>query len=139
MSSLFKTQRLVEFRDTDMGGVMHFSSLFCMMAAAGHELLRELGLSVYDETPDGAISFPRVSARCDYQSPARCEDVLDIEVTVTRVGEKSVTYDFTFFHQGKQLAQGQMTSVCCRIDQGKPPEPIPIPEAIANKLKANDP
>jgi hypothetical protein len=27
-----------------------------------------------------------------------------------------------------------MTCVCCRVEHGKPPESIPIPEAVAKEL-----
>ena len=96
MSTPFHTTRLVEFSDTDMAGIMHFSAFFRYMEAAEHELLRSMGFSVYSEIDGHPVSFPRVAASCEYHSPARCEDVLEIDVTVQRVGEKSVTYGFAF-------------------------------------------
>lgn len=137
MAGPYRTQRLVEFHDTDMAGVAHFTAFFRYMESAEHELLRSLGLSVFSgaDDQDGAISFPRVSARCDYRAPARCEDVLDIEVNVVRVGAKSVSYEFSFSLEGNALASGQMTSVCCRIVPDKPPESIPIPLSAATKLR----
>src|SRR5438094_10678058 len=78
----FHTSRLVEFADTDMAGIMHFASFYRYMESAEHELLRSLGLSVYSEIGGVPITFPRVAASCDFHSPARCEDVLEIDVTV---------------------------------------------------------
>lgn len=135
MTTPFHTTRFVEFSDTDMAGIMHFSAFFRFMEGAEHALLRSLGLSVFNELGGEVITFPRVSATCDYHSPARCEDVLEIVVTVERVGNKSVTYGFTFIHQGRDVAQGKMTSVCCRIKHGGPPISIPIPDEIATKLR----
>ena len=94
MPTPFHTSRFVEFADTDMAGIMHFSAFFRYMEAAEHELLRSLGFSVYSEIDGDVVSFPRVAASCEFHSPARCEDVLDIDVTVRRVGTKSVTYGF---------------------------------------------
>ena len=82
MPSPFRTSRLVEFADTDMAGIMHFSSFFRYMEAAEHELLRNLGFSVYTEIDADVVSFPRIAAKCEFHSPARCEDVLDIAVTI---------------------------------------------------------
>jgi 4-hydroxybenzoyl-CoA thioesterase/acyl-CoA thioester hydrolase len=135
MSSSFHTSRLVEFADTDMAGIMHFSSFFRYMEAAEHELLRNLGFSVYAEIDGDVVSFPRVAASCEFHSPARCEDVLDIDVTVRRVGTKSVTYGFAFSQHGRDVATGEMTSVCCRVPHGEPPVPIPIPDVVADKLR----
>ena len=57
------------------------------------------------------------------------------DVAIERLGEKSITYAFHFNHNGKEVAEGSMTSICCRID-AEPPESIPIPPRIAEKLKA---
>jgi len=136
MPSPFHTSRLVEFHDTDMAGIMHFASFFVYMESAEHELIRSLGMSIHSIVEDEHISFPRVHASCDYSSPARCEDVLDIAIAVTRLGTKSVTYEFRFTRDGHQIAAGTMTSVCCRVTPGKPPLSRPIPPEMAEGLKA---
>jgi acyl-CoA thioester hydrolase len=135
MPTSYQTKRLVEFSDTDMAGIMHFSAYFRYMEAAEHELLRSIGLSVYTEIDGAAVSFPRVAASCNYSSPVRCENVLDIDVSVKRVGTKSVTYGFRFAHTGREVATGEMTSVCCRVVHGQPPVSMPIPDAFAQKLR----
>jgi acyl-CoA thioester hydrolase len=135
MSNSFHTRRMVEFSDTDMAGIMHFSAYFRYMEAAEHELLRSFGLSVYSEIDGAVVSFPRVAASCNYTSPVRCENVLDIDVSVKRVGVKSVTYVFRFTHNGRDVATGEMTSVCCRVEHGKAPVSIPIPDDFAAKLR----
>jgi 4-hydroxybenzoyl-CoA thioesterase/acyl-CoA thioester hydrolase len=126
---------MVEFSDTDMAGIMHFSAFFRYMEAAEHALLRSLGFSVYTEIHGDVVTFPRVAASCEFHSPARCEEVLDIDVTVNRVGTKSVTYAFHFTQQGRDVASGQMTSVCCRVPHGQAPVSIPIPDEVATKLR----
>jgi YbgC/YbaW family acyl-CoA thioester hydrolase len=135
MPEPFQTSRLVEFHDTDMAGIMHFASFFVYMESAEHELLRSLGLSVHTQLEDEHISFPRVSASCNYVSPARCEDKLDIAVAVARIGTKSVTYEFRFTRGGAEIATGSMTAVCCRVAVGKPPVSRAIPAEVAAKLK----
>jgi acyl-CoA thioester hydrolase len=134
MPGPFKTSRLVEFADTDMAGIMHFSAFFRFMEAAEHALLRSLGLSVYSKVNGEIVTFPRVAASCEYHSPARCEEDLGIDVTVERVGTKSVTYGFAFSHEGRKVATGKMTSVCCRVPTGGVPVSIPIPDEVAAKL-----
>lgn len=136
MGQSFHTTRRVEFRDTDAAGIAHFSVFFVYMEQAEHELLRHLGLSVMFHDESGKISFPRVGARCDYQRAVKFEDVIDIEVSIVRLGTKSVTYEFNFTHQGQAVASGQTTTVCCRLSDTAPPESIPIPGWIAEKLSA---
>jgi 4-hydroxybenzoyl-CoA thioesterase/acyl-CoA thioester hydrolase len=84
----------------------------------------------------GTISWPRVSAKCDFRSAARFEDLLQIEVRIIRLGAKSITYAHRFVKDGQELATGEITAVCCRIQDNKPPESMPIPTAIAAKLRA---
>jgi len=134
MSAPFLTSRRVEFSDTDAAGIMHFTAFFRLMEQAEHELLRSVGLSVEMHDSGGKLSWPRVSARCDYQAAARFEDVLEIEVRIKRLGNRSVTYAHRISRDRTQLAIGEITAVCCRIVPGKPPQPVPIPADIADKL-----
>ncbi|TWT43303.1 acyl-CoA thioesterase [Botrimarina hoheduenensis] len=136
MPATFRFRRMVDFSDTDMAGIMHFAAFFRFMESAEHALLRSLGLSIYQQHEEGvALSFPRVSARCDYHSPARCENELDIEVVVHRLGTSSITYGFRFSHADHELAVGEMTSVCCLIQEGVRPKPTPLPQDIVALLK----
>ena len=136
MPEPFHTSRLVEFHDTDMAGIMHFASFFVYMESAEHELLRSLGLSVHSRLEEEHISFPRVSASCNYVSPARCEDILDIAITVARIGTKSVTYQFHITRGDAEIATGSMTAVCCRVSPGEPPVSRAIPPDMVEKLKS---
>jgi 4-hydroxybenzoyl-CoA thioesterase/acyl-CoA thioester hydrolase len=131
----FRTRRRVEFRDTDAAGLMHFSSFFVYMEQAEHEFLRSIGLSVLEREGDGAVTWPRVWAVCDYCRPLRFEDEFEIEVAVERLGERSVTYVFRFLHEGQDAATGRITVVCCRVDKTAPVQSTAIPSRIAEKLR----
>ena len=134
MAHHYKTTRRVEFRDTDAAGIAHFSVFFVWMEQAEHELLRQLGLSVHIADDQGIVSFPRVAARCDYQRPVKFEDLLDVEVTIVRLGKKSVTYECTFTQNGLPVASGETTTVCCRLTGDGTPKSINIPSWIVEKL-----
>lgn len=140
MSARFRTTRRVEFSDTDAAGIMHFSAFFRFMEQAEHDLLRSVGLSVVmnDEVTQaggGKLSWPRVHAHCDFRAPAHYEDVVDIDVTITRLGEKSASFEFRFLLHDKELATGEITSVCCRMTPGRPPQGVVIPEWYRVKLQ----
>jgi YbgC/YbaW family acyl-CoA thioester hydrolase len=130
MSTPFHTTRRIEFVDTDMAGIVHFSNFFRFMETAEVEFLRSRGLSVAMSWSGQRLGFPRVAASCDYLRPARFEDVLDIAVTVRNVGRKSVTYGFEFSLRGEAVAQGQVTSVCCRVYDDHSFESVEIPSDI---------
>ena len=133
----FTYQRRIEFSDTDMGGIVHFSRFFVFMETAEHEFLRACGTHV-DRTVDGVrISWPRVSATCDYRSPARFGDVVDIRVRVVRRGVKSMTYGFEFRCGDTLLAEGKTTAVCCIMHAKRGPEPVAIPDWFSKAVEGD--
>jgi acyl-CoA thioester hydrolase len=134
----FRTTRRIEFGDTDMAGIVHFANFFRFMEAAETEFLRSRGLSVCWKEPGGeGFGFPRVSASCDFFKPARFEDVLDIAVTVEKVGGKSVTYRFDFSLDGAKVAAGTITTVYCRHLPGNRLESADIPDPVRAKLEGD--
>jgi acyl-CoA thioester hydrolase len=132
----FHTTHRVEFHETDMAGIVHFSNFFRYMECAEVELLRARGLSVAMPWEGVNLAFPRVAAKCDYLQSARFEEVLNIAVTIERIGEKSVTYGFEFSRGGEVLARGAVTSVCCRVEPGHRLDAIPIPASYRARLEA---
>ena len=71
MAEPFRTIRRVEFHETDMAGIVHFSNFFRYMEAAEHEFLRSRGLSVVLDWEGQRLTFPRVAASCDFRRPLR--------------------------------------------------------------------
>jgi acyl-CoA thioester hydrolase len=130
----FRTQRRVDFCDTDVAGIVHFSNFFRYMEAAEVAFLRERGLNVSFDFEGQHLGFPRVSVHCDYEKPARFDELLDIDVTLEKVGTKSVSCSFVISRNGEILARGAMTSVCCLKGDGGRLEPIEIPATIRAKL-----
>jgi 4-hydroxybenzoyl-CoA thioesterase/acyl-CoA thioester hydrolase len=125
---------MVQWHDTDAARIAHFSAYFRWMEEAEHEFLRHLGLSVLSHDAEGEISWPRVSVSCNYSAAVKFEDVLDIEVAIERLGEKSATYVFALSNAGRPVARMRLTAVCCRLLEDGPPRGIRIPEQIAMKL-----
>ncbi len=135
MAEKFITKRRVEFCETDAAGIVHFASYLCYMEQAEHELLRSLGLSVCEPQADGwHLSWPRVHVECDFQGTAKFEDVLQISVSVPRLGKKSVTYDFEFERGVEKIAKGRVTAVCCNVKSGQPLQSVFIPQKYSELL-----
>src|SRR5687768_16291643 len=130
----FRTTRRVEFRDTDMAGIMHFSAFFTVLESVEHEFLRSLGLSVVMSDEEGQLGWPRASASCDFKGAVKFEDVLDIELSIARLGEKSVTYQFTVDHSGRRIAAGKIVAVCCQLRHDEPLVAVAIPAEIVSRL-----
>ena len=135
MPEVFKTQRRIEFRDTDMAGIAHFSNFFAYMEQAEHALLRSLDLGVICEIDGREISFPRVNATCNYRQAIRFEEIIDIHIVVEKIGTKSITYGFRFFRDDVPVADGSITVVCCLLNHGERPESVATPQKFIDAIK----
>jgi YbgC/YbaW family acyl-CoA thioester hydrolase len=105
----FVTRRRVEFADTDMAGIVHFANFYKWMEEAEHEYFRSLGLSIMEPAGEGKyIGWPRVSASCSFERPIFYEDVIELRVTVERIGVKSITYQVEIWRDADRIAHGRM-------------------------------
>ncbi len=140
MASSFETKHFVEFPETDMAGIVHFSNFNRWMEQAEHAFFRSQGLKIVYHQPDGIVlGWPRVSANCRFESPARYEDVVDVQLFVERIGVKSLTYDIRFSVEGRSVARGRLKTVCCMMTPGQPMMSVPIPEVYTSKLEQHEP
>jgi YbgC/YbaW family acyl-CoA thioester hydrolase len=139
MASEYKVLRRVEFSETDMAGIVHYSNFFRYMEVAEHEFFRSLGFSVVTSQVDPPVGWPRVHAECDYQHPLRFEDEIEIHLLVTEKRSKSLTYEFRFRKLNVSppidVARGSLTVVCVTHDRGQM-RAATIPKGIADKIEA---
>ena len=136
MPSKYTVTRRVEFSDTDLAGIVHFSKFFLYMESVEHEFLRSIGTSVVTEYQGDRIGWPRMSASCDYKSPAFFQDELTVELRIIRKGNKSLTYGYTFTHDDTLIAEGEIGVACCVCNTGEKMRAIPIPGEIGDKMQA---
>ncbi|MDB5386609.1 MAG: thioesterase superfamily protein [Planctomycetaceae bacterium] len=133
--SQFVYHRRVQFSETDMAGIVHFSNYYRYMEEAEHAFLRSLGLSVMMTRDDGSvIGWPRVRTSCAYEAPARFEDEIEIRLNVSRKGVKSLTLDMEFWRGETRLARGSLKTVCCIVAHNTELISIPIPPDIDAKI-----
>lgn len=130
----FIYQRRVEFADTDMAGMVHFSRFFCFMEEAEHHFLRSVGLSVMPRISGNPCGMPRVSAHMDFIQPARFEDLLEIVLEVETIGNSSVSYLGKILRQDQLLATGKIVVVLCEMVPGGSARSLPIPDWMREKL-----
>ena len=135
----FKARRMVEFSETDMAGIMHYSNFFRFMETAEHGFYRSLGFSVVAADTHPRLGWPRVHAECDYKKPLRFEDVVEIHLLVAEKRTKALRYQFRFrkLTDGEPLevARGELTIVCVAHHPDGTMTSTPIPPAIADKIE----
>lgn len=134
MPQEFSITRRVQFSETDMAGIMHFSNYFRLMEEVEHAFFRSIGMSVVMQHEGMHIGWPRVAAGCEYFGPCRFEDELQLTLRVARLGEKSFSFEVDFLLAGRRIALGKITSVCCCLIEAGGMQSIPIPAALREKL-----
>jgi acyl-CoA thioester hydrolase len=124
----------VTWSDTDAAQIVHYSKYFVFLERAEEELYRSLGFSFTDLASKG-LCFPRVEAFCQYKKPARFNDLLEVELTIEELKEKSVKYGFKVNNKetGDLLAVGHLVVVAVDRQTGKATQ---IPLEIVEKLKS---
>src|SRR5436853_2137657 len=135
----FKATRQVEFSDTDMAGIMHYSNFFRFMETAEHGFYRSLGFSVVMSETSPRLGWPRVHAECDYKKPLRFEDLVEIQLLVKEKRSKSISYTFRFWKLNEEkpieVARGLLTIVCVAHQPDGKMTSVPIPPEIAEKIE----
>ena len=132
-SSSFKTSIRVTWADTDAAQVVHFSKFFVFFERTEEEFYRSLGFSLADLRARG-LWLPRVEAFCQYRKPARFDDVLEVELTVAELKEKSVKLGFNVIRKEapELLATGYLVVVTADRNTGKATQ---MPKEFAEKLR----
>jgi acyl-CoA thioester hydrolase len=139
MAYEFKAVRTVEFYETDMAGIVHYSNFFRYMEAAEHGFFRSVGFSVVTDNTNPRVGWPRVHAECDYFQPLRFEDEVEIHLFVSEMKSKALSYLFRFRKLNAapplEVARGKLTVVCVTHEADGKMKATQIPKAIADRIQ----
>ena len=112
MAYEFKITRRVEFSETDMAGIVHYSNFFRYMEAAESAFFRSLGLSLRAPRAAHEVGWPRVHAECDDSRPLCFEDEIEIHVLVAEKGARKL--------EGRPIRQPELEAAVRRAAQANP-------------------
>jgi len=139
MAYEFKITRRVEFSETDMAGIVHYSNFFRYMEAAETAFFRSLGFSLMTRQVSPHVGWPRVHAECDYSQPLRFEDEFEVHLLVAEKRARVLSYEFRFrklnANPPVEVARGKLTAVCVTRDAQGKMSATPIPKEIADKIE----
>src|SRR5215213_9267961 len=136
MPSQLRRTRRVQFSETDVAGLVHFSNFFRYFEDAEHELWREAGLSIHPEK--SPIGWPRVSASCEFHRPLKFEQEFDISVRISELGKRTITYEGTITREGQKVATAVWKIACVtRLADGTI-KSAEIPADVASRFKPSE-
>lgn len=135
MPSTFKASFRVSWTDTDAAQVVHFSNYFRFFERTEEEFYRHLGFNLIIDIMDQYnVWLPRVEAFCQYKKPAKFNDLLEVELSIEEIKEKSIKYNFKISNKESAvlLAKGHVVIVATDKQTGKATK---IPKEMIRKLK----
>ena len=132
MPSEYRLRRRVQFYETDLAGIVHFSWFFRYMEEAEHALWREAGLTI--AVAGEEVGFPRLAASCDFHAPLRFEDEFEVWIRVAEITKRTIRYRCLMTRGETRIASGSHTIAFVSKRRGEPMKTIDIPPEIAARF-----
>ncbi|MBV8280643.1 MAG: acyl-CoA thioesterase [Candidatus Eremiobacteraeota bacterium] len=128
----FHIDEPVRWSDVDAAGVVYFGAFVRCFEVAEEELFRAAGV------PYGILFdrfdcwLPRVKYSCEFRAPARLGEMMHVIARVRKIGEKSITLEFTIDRpDGVRVADCEIVLVCVDRTTWKAK---PVPEGLRAAL-----
>jgi len=126
-------QEYVRWSDVDASGVIRWDTYARFVEMAETELFRAAGFPYATLWDRLDIWLPRVQFHFDYRSPARLDELLDIEMWVGHIGRSSIRLEFAVKKPGGELAaEGYLVIVS--IDR-KNARSVDVPKPLLDALE----
>jgi YbgC/YbaW family acyl-CoA thioester hydrolase len=127
MPSEYRLKRRVQFHETDMAGIVHFSWYFRYLEEAEHAMWRQAGLSI---AGGNGIAWPRVAASFEFLRPLRFEDEFEVLLRIVAKDARTLRYSGVITKGSEQIAAGAITVKCVSKRPGEPMRGMDIPPEI---------
>ena len=122
------TRIKVRFGDCDPAGLVYYPAIFHYCHVAMEEFFAErCGISYARLMADERIGFPTVNIQAEFFVPLVYGDEADVEVSVSRVGQSSVTFEYSVRRvcDNTLCARSIQVQVAMNLDAGRA---VPLPE-----------
>lgn len=124
----------VRYAETDQMGVVYHSHylIWCELGRTDH--MREGGMS-YREMEESGVMLAVAEANIRYRAPARYDDLVRVETTLTDVSSRAVTFDYVISNAeiGERLATARTLLVA--LDSSH--RVVKLPLEIRARLEAS--
>ena len=132
-SRVFEWNTMVDFADTDAGGVVYYARYLEWAERARASLLRDCGLSNQDLWQQGLV-FIVTRVEMDFKQSARLDEEIRLETSVSKIKGVRLILNQDVYHQGNNtlLCSCVVTLACLDHQKHKP---VKIPLSIEQKIR----
>lgn len=131
-SQVFSLPIRVYYEDTDAAGIVYYANYLRFIERGRTEFLRSLGHDQNALMKEG-IAFAVRSVSAEFLKPARLDDLLTVETTVTELGRAQVTFAQRILRDTELLLDAKIRVACIDPVRGKP---IPMPRTLHQQFSA---
>jgi acyl-CoA thioester hydrolase len=118
----------VYYEDTDAQAIMYYANYLKFAERARTEWLREIGFN------NSALDFFFVvrHAAVDYFAPAKLDDMVEVQTSITEHTKTKIIMQQEFFKAGNKISSVKIVLVAVDFDM----KPYRIPDAILERMGA---
>ena len=128
------TELRVIYGDTDQMGVVYYANYLRFFEAGRNEFIRAKGLRYRDFEERHGLRLPVTEASVRYQQPARYDDLVQVETSLTGLRRVSATFGYRLVRDGTLLATGHTVHACVDL-AGKLRR---LPEELVTRLSTGE-
>lgn len=128
---MFVTDVQVRFSETDLAQWVYYGNYFVYFEVGRSAMYDQLGFNYKDLKEEGII-LPVVVAHCEYKYPARYNDILEVQVKILELKNKSLKTGYTIVN--KETGKLHVTGYCVQVCVGKDGTSQPFPEKFKKVL-----
>ena len=111
-------QMRVRFGHADPAGIIYYPRFFEWF----HDLFEQMFEAVLKQPyahvlNHRRVGFPAVQVQCEFRKPARFGDLVDVEVFLSRLSEKSATFEYRVLREGELLVTASVKVASMDLDR----------------------
>ena len=119
----------VYYEDTDVAGIVYYANHLKYAERARTEMMRDAGATHAEMIDRHGVAFAVRRCTIDYKRPARLDDWLEVETSVTAIGAATVDALQLVRRAGETLAELKVQLVC--VDRAGRAARLPVPARTA--------
>jgi acyl-CoA thioester hydrolase len=129
VAEIFMFDLRVTYADCTLGNHVYYGRYLDFLEAARGEFHREIGFPLLSLQEQDTI-FPAIQCSIKYLKPARYDDVLQIRLSLSKLSQVRLTFEYEILREEQVLLKAITDHVCTSVNE----KPKRIPEQLAAKL-----
>lgn len=133
-------QQRIKFGHCDPAQIAYYPRYFEWFHDAFEAMFEPLtGMDYAQLIKTHGIGYPAVQVACDYRAPSRWGELVDIEIFLSRLSQRSATFEYRVRREGKLLATASVKIATMDLKTHRAaPMPPSVFEALQPYLESND-